>query len=654
MRLNKFRITAIILFVVFLGQIIIMGANAASVAAADSSAEDKAAATYVCDGTNDEVEIEAAINATADGGTVTVYAGNYAIQSSGRTEPQWSYNYGILVYGKSGLTINGAGNSTTIFKVPDGQNLDFPMLFARLSHNLTIKNICFDGNSQNQNTKKIFGLYIYHCNNTIVENMLVKNTSMYAIDIDVVCYHSTVRYNTVETTTSTGHGIAFHNGGTGYIGHNYINNTDRYGVLIDSTADTLVEANTMNVCFYGVSVSDTCSNITIEGNTITGTDGNTGISIQGASNTNVNNNTVSGGCTTNGIFVDSSGVGCSNIQVYKNNILGIAGATAIKDNGTSTEIRYNYANTKKVWLSTVSLNGLCHDNVAASIQQDAGSTTTAYNNSANTLIYIEPITYTVEEQDITLTFNVHRFGHTDTLSSTVDYDDNPDTATPPADYDAASGTLTFNTDDLVEQFSVAINLNEANNDNGTFRIRLSGATNAGIGSQDNITISITDTTEAVADFTASVTSGQAPLQCSFVSISTGILTQYLWQATRDGTIVWTSTEANPTTTFEAGTYTIALTVSNDGGSDTMTQTDMITVEYSTTGEVSGEWVTRTYELVFIALIAMLGMFVIGMILRNGEGDSSAILPIIAVLIFVVIGMMICLKFISQISNIGGM
>ncbi len=77
-----------------------------------------------------------------------------------------------------------------------------------------------------------------------------------------------------------------------------------------------------------------------------------------------------------------------------------------------------------------------------------------------------------------------------------------------------------------------------------------------------------------ANFTASPTSGCAPLTVNFTDQSTGDITSWSWDF-GDGT---TSTEQNPTHTYNsAGTYTVSLTVTGPGGSDTETKVDYITV-----------------------------------------------------------------------------
>ena len=80
-----------------------------------------------------------------------------------------------------------------------------------------------------------------------------------------------------------------------------------------------------------------------------------------------------------------------------------------------------------------------------------------------------------------------------------------------------------------------------------------------------------------ADFSASPTSGVAPLNVAFTDTSTGSITSRSWNF-GDGT---TSTLQNPSHTYSAaGTYTVSLTVTGPGGSNTATKTNYITVAAS--------------------------------------------------------------------------
>ncbi len=78
----------------------------------------------------------------------------------------------------------------------------------------------------------------------------------------------------------------------------------------------------------------------------------------------------------------------------------------------------------------------------------------------------------------------------------------------------------------------------------------------------------------VADFTATPTNGNAPLSVSFADVSTNTPTSWSWTF-GDG---YTSTIQNPSHVYNtAGTYTVALTATNAGGSDTNTKTGCISV-----------------------------------------------------------------------------
>ena len=79
----------------------------------------------------------------------------------------------------------------------------------------------------------------------------------------------------------------------------------------------------------------------------------------------------------------------------------------------------------------------------------------------------------------------------------------------------------------------------------------------------------------VADFTANPTSGKSPLTVNFSDQSTGNVISRSWSFGDGGT----STDQNPSHTYSIpGIYTVSLTVSGPGGSDTETKPDYITVE----------------------------------------------------------------------------
>ena len=83
----------------------------------------------------------------------------------------------------------------------------------------------------------------------------------------------------------------------------------------------------------------------------------------------------------------------------------------------------------------------------------------------------------------------------------------------------------------------------------------------------------TQQTQLAAGFTATPTSGPAPLTVTFTDTSTGSPTAWSWSF-GDGV---TSTNQNPTHIYTtAGTYTVTLTVSNSMGSNSTSQTIVVT------------------------------------------------------------------------------
>ena len=78
----------------------------------------------------------------------------------------------------------------------------------------------------------------------------------------------------------------------------------------------------------------------------------------------------------------------------------------------------------------------------------------------------------------------------------------------------------------------------------------------------------------VANFTASATTGVAPLALNFTSTSTGTITSYVWTF-GDST---TSTAQNPAKVYSTpGIFTVSLKVTGPGGTNTKTATNYITV-----------------------------------------------------------------------------
>ena len=92
----------------------------------------------------------------------------------------------------------------------------------------------------------------------------------------------------------------------------------------------------------------------------------------------------------------------------------------------------------------------------------------------------------------------------------------------------------------------------------------------------------TETTDAppIANFTANITNGPAPLPVSFTDASSNTPTAWNWSFTNvtgNNTQVWFSTIQNPVYTFGIGNYSIVLNAGNSAGYDLSNQVTFINV-----------------------------------------------------------------------------
>ena len=108
---------------------------------------------------------------------------------------------------------------------------------------------------------------------------------------------------------------------------------------------------------------------------------------------------------------------------------------------------------------------------------------------------------------------------------------------------------------------------------GTYSVSLSVTSSHGSDTETK-TSYITVTETITANFSANVTSGSAPLTVQFSNTSSGSYSNSSWTFGDGGT----STLTNPSYTYNTpGAYTVSLTVSGPGGSDSETKTGYITV-----------------------------------------------------------------------------
>ena len=111
-------------------------------------------------------------------------------------------------------------------------------------------------------------------------------------------------------------------------------------------------------------------------------------------------------------------------------------------------------------------------------------------------------------------------------------------------------------------------------DPGTFTVTLSVSGPAGSDGETKTSYITVNEPPPVADFSATPTSGTAPLNVAFTDQSTGDVTSWSWTFGDGGT----STSQNPAHVYNGtGSFTVTLTVSGAGGSDGETKTSFVSV-----------------------------------------------------------------------------
>lgn len=141
---------------------------------------------------------------------------------------------------------------------------------------------------------------------------------------------------------------------------------------------------------------------------------------------------------------------------------------------------------------------------------------------------------------------------------------------------------------------------------GSYEVTLMVGNAMGIGTPVKKTITIVNDAP-VAGFTAVPRSSDTyPVSVTFTDTSTGVVSGWFWQIMREGVVVATSTEKNPVITFTVpGIYSVSLTVTNNGGSDTLVENDFITIGTGSQFSITQGWnhvsvpkaVTENYDTV---------------------------------------------------------
>lgn len=273
------------------------------VAASNASARSKAGADYVCDGTSDEVEINAAINdLPSGGGKLQLTEGLFTISSA------------III--NKGIRFSGVGMPTNIFLAAGSNSRMIEIAYATATENKphpTLEHFYLDGNKANQSSG--------------TEAIKLATSTDYPRDL-------TVRDVWIESYK--GHGIsAIQNSGHHhYYTHVSIERCSGAGINAVSTLECNLEDCLLYDNWYGVIVGSVNAKVNINGTRI---DANSyeGIKATTYSRLIISNNDISNNGDINSNTYSAIYLNSSNAIITGNRITGSTGKYGIEEGASA-------------------------------------------------------------------------------------------------------------------------------------------------------------------------------------------------------------------------------------------------------------------------------------------------------------------------------
>ena len=205
---------------------------------------------YLCDGTDDQVEINAAIQALpSGGGEIVILDGTYNITAT-------------IAMNKDNVKLSGNGNATVLRRMWDSSTGEGVITITATNGGCCVENIFVDGNKSAYNSSSNNGIYLSSSrNNTITGNTC--NNNSYGI-------YLSSRNNTItgNTCNNNDYGIYLPGSNDNTITGKTCNNNNDSGSRLSSGSNNTNTGNTCNNnSYYGICLFISSNNNTITGNT---------------------------------------------------------------------------------------------------------------------------------------------------------------------------------------------------------------------------------------------------------------------------------------------------------------------------------------------------------------------------------------------------
>lgn len=664
MKHSFLKISLFLLLLISFFSIIPLAANAnIIVAASDSTQANKDIANYVCNGTYDEVTINTAINSASAYEKVTLEPGTYNLYNpiAPKTNIVLEIN-GLLKprpYISDLLSANADYHQKNV-AVTDASKFFVGQWVAIIDDNTPIQG---GGASQIRHSgdcSKITGIN----GNTITLAYMLTYNYTTAANAKLVSYSSEILINNVNNvsvygtgeidgdmgtqydlqpmvTYSIGNTLEETNAGCGisiksstnisvkdiYIHESILHNTAVYSgtnVLIENTR--LDSAHDKNLLVMGT------NQITITGNTANNAQYEDGIILYSANNNSiVTNNT----CINNNRYAFETGLTSLNTILSDNTFIrnktgGVAVATvALLGNYTTSTNDYISGTAATTYVLSINGAYITLNNITIRDNtQGAGALIISGYNTTVICGNIEPVkTNAGTDHGIAFAGQSGKYPKNTYIESVHIHNSKTGVK---ADNGITNVTMNYcvfydNTVDIV------------NNSNGQLFV-------------------LNMITAPAANFSANSFSGIKPLTISFDDLSTGTIDSYQWNF-GDGSA--NSTLQNPAHTYSVpGTYTVSLTVINDGGSSTLTKTGLITVKSVVTDTKTsfvGEMTDIIAVIVVLIIVILLAFaYMLMRSFQNGgeRGANISGLPMLAMEIIIALSaLMLGLYFIGMIIGL---
>ena len=333
---------------------------------------------YLCDGTADDVQINAAIQALpSGGGEVIILDGTYNLAAS-------------IKINKERVTLSGNGKSTVLKRAfaSNAGSTQAGLIFVNSSYNI-IRFLSLDGVRSSYANKNCDGIYLHSSSgNTIIgntcsnnygagillssssdNNAVIRNTCSNSYSSSIILDSSSKNTVTGNTCTSnTFYGIYLHSASVNnIITENICSNNTHNGIEVAATNNNAV---TGNICSNnnqnGIEVYNAGKN-TVTGNTCNN-NSKDGILLSSSSSKNT---------VTGNTCIDNSVNGINLASSTKNTITG---NTCIRGNGTASDYT---SSQRTIYLNTSDDNLVIGNNIMGKNYTNSGTNNTFANNKYN-------------------------------------------------------------------------------------------------------------------------------------------------------------------------------------------------------------------------------------------------------------------------------